>query len=73
VPQSEGRLYFDKGCHDQRARCIVAKGAMIRGKDVLWQRVPRSESRMYCGKGYHDQRARCIVAKGAMIRGQDVL
>jgi hypothetical protein len=28
-----------KGCHDQRAGYIVAKGAMIRGQDVSWQRV----------------------------------
>jgi hypothetical protein len=46
---------------------------MIRGQDVLWQRVSWSEGTMYCSKGSHDKRAGYIVAKGTMIRGQDVL
>jgi hypothetical protein len=33
-------MYFGKGFHDQRAGFVLAKGAMIRGQDVLWQRVP---------------------------------
>ena len=65
-------MYCGKGCHNQRAGCILTKGAMIRGQDVLWQRVPQSEGRLYFDKGCHDQRAGCIVAKGATIRGQVV-
>jgi len=30
-------MYCGKVCHDQRVGCIVAKCAMIRGLDVLWQ------------------------------------
>jgi hypothetical protein len=73
VPRSEGRMYCSKVCQDQRAGCIVAKCAKIRGQDVLWQSVPRSEGRMYCGKVCHNQRVGCIVAKCTVIRGQDVI